>query len=584
MKIYLLTVIIGSLLITFTTYPQQYRWAKGIGGTGNDRGGGITVDKYGNVYIVGIFRGTNVDFDPGTGNLLLSSNGGDDTFFAKYDSSGNCLWAKSIGGTNDDIGMRILVDETGNVYIAGWFGSIQVDFDPGPGTHILSAEAITNIWFAKYNNDGNFIWAYSMGGNWMAAIHDISFDQNGLLLSAGYFCGTNVNFNPKPDPVLLSSIGNSGDIFFAKYDTSGACIFAKSCGGSNYEVANTIRTDLSGSIYIFGPFKSTVDFDPGIGTAALTSAGNFDIFFAKYSQSGDYLWAKRIGGTGLENSGGLVLDGNGHIYLSACFSGVNIDFDPGTGTSLLNSNGGTDICLANYDADGNYLWAGSIGGTADDNPVSTSLDSQNNIYQSGLFRGQNVDFDPGPGVYSLSSSGGCDIYFARYNSSGSIVWATATGGTSDDFSSASVTDTSGHFFITGAFSGLNIDFDPGVGAALLSSNGASDIFFAKYSKELNPIVSVDDNTNIPNELHLFQNYPNPFNPSTKISYSIPEISLVTLKVFDIIGNEIETLVNEEKPIGSYTIGFDATGLSSGIYFYKLTAGSFVETKKMILIK
>ena len=584
MKKYLLIVIIGSLFITFTAYSQQYQWAKGIGGTVNDRGGGITVDKYGNVCIVGIFRGTNVDFDPGAGNLLLSSNGGDDTYFAKYDSSGNCLWAKSIGGTNDDIGMRIFVDDADNIYIAGWFGSVQMDFDPGLGTYYLSAEANPNIFFAKYNNEGNFIWAYSIGGNWMAGIHDIWFDQNGSLLTAGYFCGTNVNFNPKADPVLLSSIGNTGDIFFAKYDTSGACIFAKSCGGPAYEVANTIRTDLSGNIYIFGPFKSTVDFDPGSGIAALTSSGDFDIFFAKYSTSGDYIWAKRIGGPGLENSGGLVVDGNGDIYLSACFSGVNIDFDPGTGTSLLSSNGGTDICLAKYDTDGNYLWAGSFGGTADDNPISTSLDSQNNIYQSGLFRGQNVDFDPGPGICSLSSSGGCDIYFARYNSSGSIVWASAIGGTYDDFSSALVNDTSGHFFITGAFAGVNIDFDPGMGAALLSSNGASDIFFAKYSKELNPMVSVEDNSNVPNELHLFQNYPNPFNPSTKISYSITQSVLVTLKIYDILGTEIETLVKEEKLVGTYELNWNAANLSSGVYFYRLQAGTYVQTHKMILLK
>jgi hypothetical protein len=81
-----------------------------------------------------------------------------------------------------------------------------------------------------------------------------------------------------------------------------------------------------------------------------------------------------------------------------------------------------------------------------------------------------------------------------------------------------------------------------------------------------------------------QNYPNPFNPSTAIKYRIPEISFVTLKVYDVLGNEITTLINEEKPIGSYEVEFDATGLTSGIYFYKLHAGSFVETKKMILMK
>ena len=89
---------------------------------------------------------------------------------------------------------------------------------------------------------------------------------------------------------------------------------------------------------------------------------------------------------------------------------------------------------------------------------------------------------------------------------------------------------------------------------------------------------------IPNEYALEQNYPNPFNPSTTIKFHIPELSFVTLKVYDVLGNEIATLFNEEKSIGSFDINFDATGLPSGIYFYRLRAGSFVETKKMVLMK
>ena len=96
----------------------------------------------------------------------------------------------------------------------------------------------------------------------------------------------------------------------------------------------------------------------------------------------------------------------------------------------------------------------------------------------------------------------------------------------------------------------------------------------------------------PTEYMLSQNYPNPFNPSTTIYYSIPQSSFVTLKVYDMLGSEITTLVNEEKPIGSYEVEFNATRLPSGIYFYRLQAGvpsassgqSFVETKKMILMK
>ena len=83
---------------------------------------------------------------------------------------------------------------------------------------------------------------------------------------------------------------------------------------------------------------------------------------------------------------------------------------------------------------------------------------------------------------------------------------------------------------------------------------------------------------------LLQNYPNPFNPNTKIEYQIPELSFVTIKVYDVLGNEVRTIVNEEKAAGSYGIKFDGSGLTSGIYFYRLQAGSIVETKKMVLIK
>ncbi len=88
----------------------------------------------------------------------------------------------------------------------------------------------------------------------------------------------------------------------------------------------------------------------------------------------------------------------------------------------------------------------------------------------------------------------------------------------------------------------------------------------------------------PLALSLEQNYPNPFNPVTTIKYQIPELSFVILKVYDVLGREVVTLVNEEKQTGSYEVEFDATSLSSGIYFYRLQAGSFVETKKMVLIK
>jgi hypothetical protein len=99
------------------------------------------------------------------------------------------------------------------------------------------------------------------------------------------------------------------------------------------------------------------------------------------------------------------------------------------------------------------------------------------------------------------------------------------------------------------------------------------------------ITGIEDQSNeIPTQFILAQNYPNPFNPSTKIRFQVPNSSFVNLKVYDVLGNEVATLVNEERPVGSYEVDFNAAGLSSGIYFYTINAGTFVETKKMILLK
>jgi hypothetical protein len=116
----------------------------------------------------------------------------------------------------------------------------------------------------------------------------------------------------------------------------------------------------------------------------------------------------------------------------------------------------------------------------------------------------------------------------------------------------------------------------------------------KISYSYSPVTVIDDNLILVNMYRLSNNYPNPFNPTTKINYQIPELSFITIKVYDVLGRYLASLVKEEKPAGSYTVEFSANGgstsggdtynLSSGIYFYRLEAGSFVETKKMILLK
>ena len=133
----------------------------------------------------------------------------------------------------------------------------------------------------------------------------------------------------------------------------------------------------------------------------------------------------------------------------------------------------------------------------------------------------------------------------------------------------------------------------GLGNTQVSSLTVSDtnLFAGTYSSNVwrsplsEMITSVEGSSiGLPIGFAISQNYPNPFNPSTMISYSIPRNSFVHLKVFDILGNDVAELVNEQKPAGSYEVKFDAASLPSGVYFYQLTAGEFIQTKKMILLK
>ncbi|MCK9421537.1 MAG: T9SS type A sorting domain-containing protein [Bacteroidales bacterium] len=577
-KVCIIFQICFSIFSCITSPGQNYEWAKAIGAAGNENCLDMVTDIAGNVYIIGNIEGTNIDFDPGPGTALLNSAGGSDIFFAKYDSSGNYLWAKAIGGTNDDIGARIAVDGSGSVYITGWFESSDVDFDPGSGSSIISTAGYTDIYLANYDTDGNYLWAFNIGSPMGEGSHDVCIDNSGHVCITGYFYGTNVDFDPGPGTALLSSTANSGDIFIARYHTNGTLVWAKKVSGPNYEVGNGIITDQSGNVFISGPFMGNVDFDPGAGTAFLTSAGGFDIFIAKYDSSGNYLWANRIGGTGDDSSGDIVTDSQGNVIIASTFHGSDIDFDPGPGTAFLSSNGGSDIAIAKYDTSGNYLWAGQTGGLQDDYAVKVAVDSQDQVYHSGAFMGTNVDFDPGIGTAYLSSAGMEDIYFASYDDSGNFEWAKRIGGAYSDWGNTLALTHDGKIRIAGCFMGSNVDFDPGAGTAILNSSGGIDIFFAGYSPTVTSIGDQVDHTE--GDPILYQNHPNPASYLTTFEFTITEEAHVCLKLYSMYGQEINIIIDEDKKPGTYTVSYDLKHVPCGLYVYSLSDGSRVTTKKL----
>ena len=387
----------------------------------------------------------------------------------------NMVWAKSMGGASNDLGRSIAVDALGNVYTTGYFSG-TADFDPGPGTYNLTSAGYSDIFISKLDASGNFVWAKDMGGSGAAAYGEsIAVDASGNVYTTGYFTGT-ADFDPGAGTYNLTSAGGR-DIFVSKLDSSGNFVWAKRMGGASGDEGYSIAIDASGNVYTTGDFQGTTDFDPGAGTYNLTSAGGRDIFVSKLDASGNFVWAKDMGGTSNDFGNSIAVDALGNVYTTGDFLGT-ADFDPGPGTYNLTA-AYVDIFVSKLNASGNFVWAKDMGGGAATGN-SIAVDASFNVCTTGNFNG-TVDFDPGAGTYNLTSvTGGFDIFVSKLDSSGKFVWAKKMGGDStyDNQGNSIAVDASGNVYTTGQFNGT-VDFDPGPGTYNLTSAGQGDIFVSK---------------------------------------------------------------------------------------------------------
>ncbi|MBI2280336.1 MAG: SBBP repeat-containing protein [Bacteroidetes bacterium] len=251
--------------------------------------------------------------------------------------------------------------------------------------------------------------------------------------------------------------------------------WAKNMGGTSNDEGKSITTDAAGNVYTTGYFTGTADFDPGAGVFNLTSAGSQDIFVSKLDAAGNFMWAKKMGGTSIDIGYSITTDTSGNVYTTGYFQGT-ADFNPGAGVFNLTSAGGADIFVSKLDAAGNFMWAIKMGGTSEDVGLPITTDAAGNVYTTGYFQG-TADFDPGAGVFNLTSAGGNDIFVSKLDAAGNFMWAIKMGSTSSDVGLSITTDAAGNVYTTGYFTGT-ADFDPGAGIFSLTSAG-DDIFISK---------------------------------------------------------------------------------------------------------
>jgi hypothetical protein len=242
-------------------------WAKSAGNIDVDEANAVAVDASGNVYLTGFFSSNTLSF----GSTTLTNVGSEDLFLAKYDASGNVVWAKSAGGLSYDRAISLALDAFGNTYITGWFYSSTLSF----GSTTLTNAGGSDLFLAKYDAAGNVVWAKSAGNTDVDEANAVALDANGNVYVAGDFSSASISFASN---TLTNSAPGSGDTFIAKYDATGNVFWAKSTGGSGFDVANSMAVDASGNAYLAGVYLSSSLI---FGSTTLTNAGSSDIFLAK---------------------------------------------------------------------------------------------------------------------------------------------------------------------------------------------------------------------------------------------------------------------------------------------------------------
>ncbi|MBI1317161.1 hypothetical protein GC167_09955 [bacterium] len=271
----------------------------------------------------------------------------------------NFDFALGFGGTNDDFGQSISLNEFNQVYVSGAFQG-NVDFDPGPGLSIQSAQSNSrDVYLSRFDPDGTHRWTRRIGGSNLDRAYKVVAQGDGVYVT-GVFSGT-VDFDPLSTTFQLSSSGQT-DVFVAKYDTTGALVWARKIGGIGIEYAYNMAVDTLDQVYVAGSFQGTVDFNPGSGTLNRTASGTSDAFVLKLSSSGTLAFASTWGGSGASTIALTVgVDAQQNPLVVGYFAGT-VDFNPGSGTQWLSSAGQTDAFCVKLSASGSHLWSIKVGG------------------------------------------------------------------------------------------------------------------------------------------------------------------------------------------------------------------------------
>lgn len=414
---------------------EDWIWAWNAGGIFNEaRGESLAPDLKDNVFVGGSYSCPSLTF----GNVTVTNNGGDDLFLVKYDSAGNALWTASAGDDYADECHGVATDASGSVYITGEFWSPSITI----GNTTLVNSGSDDIYVAKYDATGNFLWAKSATGSNEDVCNDVATDHFGNVYIVGSFKSDSISIDGF---TVTNTNAGTEDLFIIKFDGNGNVLWASNAAGFDRDQAFGVASDASGNIYVTGNFRSgTISF----GAVTIISSGGDDMFIAKFDSAGNALWAVNGLGNGYDYGFSIAIDAKSNAYVTGFFGSSSIVF----GSTTLNNVGGENVFLVKYDSSGNALWArqsGQSGFNDYDYGKDVAVGADQSPIIAGWDQASFISF--GNDTLTNASATGSDFFFVKYDSSGNVLWAKNSGNSTAGRGYACAADGSGNAYLTGTF-------------------------------------------------------------------------------------------------------------------------------------
>ena len=552
-----LLAILSILVITHAVFAEAavHVWSQSYGDVGDQIATSVALDNSGNVIVTGHFDGT-VNFGGGD---LVCGGPSDCVFLTKLDSDGDHIWSLNLGDSLKYNTNKLVIDGGSNILVVNDFIG-TVDFGGG----LIVAEGFRDGVIAKFDADGNHVWSRNFGGSSASVdVKAAGIDGSGNLVVAGLFTGT-IDFGG----ATLTASWFTNNMFVVKFHSTGAHLWSKKCTGGTVTITS-VAGDPLGNAIVAGYHNGTFDFGGGPLVGDINS-----LFLVKYDSGGNHAWGHTYGYPGTyQYINDVTADLAGSVFVTGDFSNP---LDLGGGD--LTNAGSTDIFLAKFGSDGAHLWSQRFGDELPQRSYSVAVDGYGNVSIAGHFFG-TLDFGRGPLVADP-----IDFCVAQFDGSGTAEWSERFDvfnlGLQNDkaYSIAAAVNVTGEMAFVGSFKDA-VD----CGGGDLPYSGGWDVFSAKFVPAATGIRAQSAGV-----FHLGAQ-PNPFNPQTTITYSIPDPSIVRLRLYDVTGRHVRTLVDRWKTSGRHAVTWDGRdnrgrAMASGVYFVNLISSGHVETQRVVLLK